>query len=415
MEKQKRQDIIIKSCCLIAALVLWMYVRVNEDPVITSTVKYVPVKILNEDTLTERNLVLMSEQDFYINLTVKATASVIADLDKNKDFKLVADLQGYALTPGENKVQVTVKESPTGVSVVNAEGLLMKLDVDNLIEKNVDVKASVTGAVEQGYYNDENIISPNLVKVSGPERYVNKVSSITAEVDITGANVDITKNYKITCVDEDGKEVLGVTTYPEYVEITSKINKGKHLPINVVTSGSPTDSVSILSVEPSLKDIEIAGESEIINKITSIDTSPINLASIKENTSLDVNLIIPNGVYTVSGQKTVTVKITVKKYSEKTFKVPVEYTNLKAEYTASEGIKEVELTLKGEEAAINAINAATLKANVNLKDLVEGSHSLNVDVVGIPEGIEVKNQTPKTVDIELKTKSTQEESKADDN
>ncbi len=27
MDKQKRQDIIIRICCVIAALVLWMYIR----------------------------------------------------------------------------------------------------------------------------------------------------------------------------------------------------------------------------------------------------------------------------------------------------------------------------------------------------------------------------------------------------
>ena len=93
MDKQKKQDIIIKVCCVVAALVLWMYIRISQDPVLTSTVKYVPVQILNESTLQERNLVLMKDQEFYINLSVKATSSVLAGLDKNKDFKLVADLQ----------------------------------------------------------------------------------------------------------------------------------------------------------------------------------------------------------------------------------------------------------------------------------------------------------------------------------
>ena len=65
MDKQKRQDIIIRICCVIAALVLWMYIRSSEDPVTTSVIKYVPVKILNEDTLADRDLVLIPNQDFY--------------------------------------------------------------------------------------------------------------------------------------------------------------------------------------------------------------------------------------------------------------------------------------------------------------------------------------------------------------
>ena len=107
MDKQKRQDVIIRICCLVAAIVLWMYVRSSEDPVITSVLKYVPVEVLNADTLADKGLVLI-EQDFYINLSVKAPVSVVNYLDKNKDFKLAVDLQGYGLTPGENKVPVQI-------------------------------------------------------------------------------------------------------------------------------------------------------------------------------------------------------------------------------------------------------------------------------------------------------------------
>ncbi|HBA05155.1 MAG TPA: hypothetical protein DCW51_15130, partial [Clostridium sp.] len=200
MDKQKRQDIIIRICCVIAALVLWMYIRSSEDPVTTSVIKYVPVKILNEDTLADRDLVLIPNQDFYINLTVKAPASTIKDLDK-KEFSLVADLQGYALTPGENKVQVKVKEAIPGVSVVNSDGLLMKVDVDTLADKYVNVTSGIVGEVAEGYYNDDSVISPNSVKISGPQRYLDQVVGAVAQVDITNASTDIDKNCKVTLVD----------------------------------------------------------------------------------------------------------------------------------------------------------------------------------------------------------------------
>lgn len=407
MDKQKKQDIIIKVCCVVAALVLWMYIRISQDPVLTSTVKYVPVQILNESTLQERNLVLMKDQEFYINLSVKATSSVLAGLDKNKDFKLVADLQGYALTPGENKVQVTVKESPTGVSVVNPEGLLMKIDVDNYVEKEVPIEVNLTGKVDEGYYNNENKLSVTSATVSGPGRYVNKVTAAIAEIDLNKANTDLTKSYILKGVDEDKNQVSGITIYPETVEITSKINKGKYLPINVVTSGAITDSLSIESIEVIPKSIEVVGEAEAIDKIASINTEPINLSKITDNTTLEVNLVLPENIYLIGDVKTVKVNVSIKKFAEKTIKIPIEYTNLGEKLQLSNNPQEVELVFRGESSVIEGISEGKIKASVNLNGLSEGKHSLNVEVAGIPDNVELKTQNPKTVNVELK--STKEE------
>lgn len=407
MDKQKKQDIIIKVCCVVAALVLWMYIRISQDPVLTSTVKYVPVQILNESTLQERNLVLMKDQEFYINLSVKATSSVLAGLDKNKDFKLVADLQGYALTPGENKVQVTVKESPTGVSVVNPEGLLMKIDVDNYMEKEVPIEVNLIGKVDEGYYNNENKLSVTNATVSGPGRYVNKVTAAIADIDLNKANADVTKSYILKGVDEEKNQVSGITMYPETVEITSKINKGKYLPINVVTSGAITDSLSIESIEVVPKSIEVAGETEAIDKIASINTEPINLSKITNSTTLEVNLVLPENIYLIGDIKTVKVNISIKKFAEKTIKIPIEYTNLGEKLQLSNNPQEVELVFRGESSVIEGISEGKIKASVNLNGLSEGKHSLNVEVAGIPDNVELKTQNPKTVNVELK--STKEE------
>lgn len=413
MDKQKRQDIIIRICCLIAALALWMYIRASLDPVLTSTVKYVPVEILNEDTLDDRNLVLIPGQDFSINLTVKATNALIAGIDKNKDFKLVVDLQGYALTPGENKVQVTVKESPTGVQVVNAEGLLMKMDVDNLVSKELPVESQVSGNVEEGYYNDDNILSIKTGEVSGPERYVSKVTRLVADIDIDNATEDIVKSYKIKAVDENGKEITGVDVSPEYVQVTSDIKKGKMVPVNVVTTGTSPSGVTVASIESNPKSIEISGDSEVIDQISSINTENINLSAITDSTNKEVQLVLPEGVNIVGDNKGVSVKIVVKRVAEKKLTLSVANTNLGEGLSISSGPGAVEVIISGDSSKLDGISEDTLKANVDLSGLTEGSHSVNVNITGLPDGIELKKCNPQEVTVELK--STKEEKKTDGN
>lgn len=402
MDKQKRQDIIIKICCVVAALVLWTYIRVSENPVITSTIKYVPVEILNEDTLEQRSLVLMPDQEYYINLSVKATATTLADIDRNKDFKLVADLHGYALTPGENKVKVTLKEAPAGVSVVNIDGLLMKIDVDNLVSRDVPIEANISGKVEQGYYNDENTLSPTTASISGPERYVSLVAKVVADIDVSNANKDLSRNYKLKCIDSDGKEVTGVNIYPEYAQVVSKINKGKHLSINVITKGSLGNSLVLQSIEVDPKTIEVSGSAENIDKYTTIDTEPIDLSTITEDTTLDVKLAIPENITMVQKDKTVKVKIYVKKISEKTIRIPLEYINLKDGYSVNKDISDIEVIFRGDSSVINSMESSAYRATVNLADLGEGTHNIKVELIGIPDNVEVKEQKPTTIDVEIK-------------
>lgn len=402
MEKQKRQDIIIRICCIIAALVLWMYIRSSEDPITTSVIKYVPVQILNEDTLADRDLVLIPNQEFYINLTVKAPASTIRDLDKNKDFTLVADLQGYALTPGENKIQVKVKEASPGVSVVNSDGLLMKVDVDTLANKYVNVTSGVEGEVAEGYYNDDAVISPNSVKISGPQRYLDQVVGAVAQVDVTNASADIDKTSKITLVDSDEKEVSGLSVYPEYVQVKVKIKKGKYLGINVQTTGTPSSGIEIVSIEAIPKSIEVAGASDVIDKVKDINTSPIDISSITESTTMDANLIIPEGIHSVNNEKTVKVKFVVKRYSQKTLNIPISYNNLGEKLTLENYTQTLKLTISGEESELKKVSEDTIKAIADLNGLKEGTHDIKVQLSGVPNTIKIKEQAPESVSATIK-------------
>ena len=410
MEKQKRQDVIIRICCIVAALVLWMYIRSSEDPVTTSVIKYVPVQILNEDTLQARDLVLMPNQEFYINLTVKAPTSKIKDLDKNKDFSLVADLQGYALTPGENKIPIKVKKVNPGVSVVNAEGLSMSVDVDTLANKYVNVTPRTSGEVAEGYYNDNPEVSPNSVKISGPQRDLDQVVEAVAEVDITNANTDIdTPTSKVTLVNSDGREVSGLSVYPEYVQVKAKIKKGKYLGVHVQTTGAAPSGIEIVSIEAAPKSIEVAGASELIDQIKDINTAPIDLSSITESTTVNANLIIPEGVHSVNNEQTVKVKFTVKKYSEKTLSIPISYPNLGENLTLENSTATLKLTITGEVSELNKVSEDTVKATVDLKGLTEGSHEAKVQVSGIPNTVQGKSQIPENVTITITKKPTTEE------
>ena len=413
MDKQKRQDVIVRICCLVAAVVLWMYVRSSEDPVITSTLKYVPVEILNADTLSEKGLVLMDNQDFYINLSVKAAASIVSDLDKNKDFKLVVDLQGYTFQPGENKVKVMVKESPTGVTIANADALYMKIDVDNLVERNVNIVSEVSGDVKEGYYSSDPVISPNNVIISGPERIVNQVAKGVVQLNLNGASEDISKSVKIKLVNEDDREIKGVTLNQEYAQVNIEINKGKMVKVNTRTTGSAQNNIFIESITTNPVEVEVAGDSNLVDGLSYINTEEIDLSKITDSTTLDVNLVIPEGVKIINDLKSVKVKVVVTKYKEKVFKIPLNYINLDENLILEESSSTIDITVVGTEKNINELTENSFKANVDLAGITEGSHELDIQITGTSDAIQLKNKNPEKVTVIVK--KANEETSSNDN
>lgn len=413
MDKQKRQDVIVRICCLVAAVVLWMYVRSSEDPVITSTLKYVPVEILNADTLSEKGLVLIDNQDFYINLSVKAAASIVSDLDKNKDFKLVVDLQGYTFQPGENKVKVMVKESPTGVTIANADALYMKIDVDNLVEKSINIVSEVSGKVKEGYYSSDPVISPNNIIISGPERIVNQVEKGVVQLNLNGASEDISKSLKIKLVNEDDREITGVTLNQEYVQVNVDINKGKMIKVNTRTTGSAQNNIFIESISTNPVEVEVAGDSNLIDGLSYINTEEIDLSRITDSTTLDVNLVIPEGVKIINDLKSVKVKVVVTKYKEKVFTLPLNYINLDENLILEESNSTIDITVVGTEKNINELTADSFKANVDLAGITEGSHELEVQITGTSDAIQLKNKNPEKVTVIVK--KANEETSSNDN
>lgn len=413
MDKQKRQDIIIKFCCLVAAVVLWMYVRSSEDPVITSVLKYVPVEVLNADTLADKGLVLIDSDEFYINLSVKAAASIVGDLDKNKDFKLVVDLQGYALTPGENKVQVSIKESPAGVTIVNSDALYMKIDVDSLVSKDVEIIAKTEGEVAEGHYSSEPVVSPGTVKIEGPERLISQIVSGLVKVDLTGASEDISKNLKIRLVNENEKEIKGVILAQDYAQVDVDVKKGKLLDINVRTVGTAPANIFIDSITSMPKSIEVAGDSSIVDGLSYINTAEIDLSKITESTTFNVDLVIPDGVSTVSNETTVQIKVVVTKYQEKKFTLPINHINLGADLLLEEQNLTTEIVVIGSEQAINELTVDNFKATVNLNNLAEGSHDVTIEITGVPDSVQLKSTTPDKIKVVIK--KTNEETNNNDN
>lgn len=396
-ERNKKEQLIIKICCLIAAFGLWLYTTNVLNPIRTYK-KSIPVVLMNADAIGQSNLTLIPGQNPSITLTLKGTANDVYSVTENQ-FKVVIDLGAYVLKKGENIIPVELKEIPNNIKVVNTENLWAKVEIDELEEKVVPIKTDIEGKAKEGYYALKTNINENSARITGAARYVEKVDSVVAKYNISNRTSDLQQSVSLKPVDKNNNVVDYVKVEPSYVNVKVPIKKIKSIPITVKTTGELADRIlnSIISIPSS---IEIAGEDALINSITSLNTETIDLSTSSKD-EIDIKLIVPEGVTLINNNGYVKVKITSNNILQKSISSTIKFINKSEDYDVTSDISQVNIIIKGTGDILN--NITTIESYIDLNSLKEGTHSLPIGV-NIPSNVSLVSVTPSNINVTIKKK-----------
>lgn len=398
MANKDKQQIMAIVLSVFIAFILWLYVMGEKNPVQIRTIEDIPVTLYNVENVKNSNLVMLPNQNFTINLTIKGRALDVFKVTK-EDFKVEADMSGY-LKRGDNNIPVEIKKKPQGVEIVT-DGIYpyIRVKLDNLVAKSYPVNINITGIPKEGYDTLEPVVRPSEIIVIGPEEYINKVSYVEGQVDVTGAFSDISNSIIVKAYDRERKQVSNVETDPKYVDVLVSVKPTKEVPINVVTKNTLPKGKVIKSINLSQPKVYILGDVNVINKIKEIETKPIDLQQIGQSTSLQVELNLPKGVYVKSKDKSIQVDLVVENIIQREIKIPVLMKNQVDTYSYTLSQNEVTLTVRGSESQINALDEKQLSYELDVSQYDEGEHTVpikitkisNVDVIDInPTSIKLR-------------------------
>ncbi|MDF2503465.1 CdaR family protein [Clostridium sp.] len=399
MEKKTKQQIIIKICCVIAAFCLWLYISNWENPIKTYKLKSVSVELINTDALAQSKLTLSPDQNFNVSLTLRGTDLEVMRA-RPEDFKIVADMSEYAVKKGDNRIPVQIVHYPNNINIENNNAMWVDVNLDDLHQKTVSVKAKIEGSPKEGYYSSEAVISPSDAIVSGPGKFVNMVKNVIINANVANFNKDVDLSVPLQAVDGAGKIVANVKVQPQNVNVTIPIKKAKSVSINIKTTGQATNGVNIKSLTPVQSTIDVIGDNDSLNKVSSIDTVPIDLSKITENKTINVRLSLPNGISTLSGDNYINVKATVEGIIQKTFSSNINFINVPSGFNASLDNDKENITVSGDESVINSIKDGDIKCNVDCTSLQEGTHNVQVSVA-LPQGVTNIASDPSTVKVTI--------------
>lgn len=382
---KNKQKVIVQLVCVLLSFGLWIYVTNIENPIKSYELNKVPVEIKNSDNLKSSGLTLSPNQNFYVNLKIEGSSQDLFSIDK-EDFKISVDLNELVLKKGENKVMVRIEEAPQDIKIKNSTGLIITINTEEYKTKEVPVKSKINVISKSGYYVATPIFSPEIVLVSGPESLVDRVTSVVAEAEESNAVKTIIKNYTVIPVDDNYKEVIGVQLSQKWVEATIEINEGKTVPIKINVIGTIQNDLKLKSISSDTTEIGITGPKSILDSISEIGTENIDISQIKDNTSIEVKLKIPDGILIHNGQNNINVNILVEKKKTKEFTINYSIIGQQEGISIVPDKNNITIEVIGFEDDINNLTEANFSAQLDVSQYTkEGEYTKapTVSLVGV--------------------------------
>lgn len=333
MEKRKKKinifhaldkPLVLRIFSIALAIIIWIILSILLFPTITMTVYDVPVKLDIEGTnVEELGLSPVNYNEVKVDVRLSGMRYEIGnynadDLIATLDLDEVKEDGSYVLDVNVKSVH----DDKCDVIKVTPAKVKVKFDIIKSIDFPLEVEEPGFSG-DEGYTLKKPTVSPEKVKIYGPQEEINKIHS--AVVKVNGSKQKLTETYitsdtELVLYTKDGAEIdqTNLTASDEAFEVTFPIYQQKTVPFTLSIQQAPVNfDLSILkySFDPETITILSSGDLKQIESKNAgfVYLNQINLKDKKFEIMLD------NGQYNDSGINEVTVKFDNTGFSSKTF------------------------------------------------------------------------------------------------
>ncbi|PYZ91910.1 hypothetical protein CR194_17050 [Salipaludibacillus keqinensis] len=332
----------------------------DENYVLTEGPEFVQVTLRGPQTALTMAQVNQAQQELYVDLAGKE-AGVHYERVQHRGFPADLSLSVVPMT-----VRVTLQEKQTA-------------------SFPVDVELENEGQIEEGYVVGTPEVNPSSVDVTAAQGLIEQIATARANVDISDRNSSFEDSVPVVFYDQNGND-LGLNADPPAVEVHVPITSpNKEVPIRIGRDGELPDGVAIDSISTQPESVTIFGPVNVINEISFIDLSSIDLTEITNDTSFELTVPVPEGVERVEPE-TITVEVEATEEAEREFsdfQITVEglEDGQAVEFLSPEdGL--FDFIVKGSSSALERLDRGDLEASIDVEDLSEGEHELTLDING---------------------------------
>ncbi len=313
---------------LVISFGLWVYVVTVEAPESEETYYNIPVVLDGQGMLDERNLMVISDREILVNLTL---AGYRTDLDKldNSSITLIADLSQIR-EPGLHKLNYTVSYPSSNqngaIHTVQKDPQEIEVLVVERARKDVPVKVVYTGTLPSGYTADRQNVTLDhaTVTISGPKDVVDQIAEARIAIDLDGQTETIVETFRHTLCNEKGDpvaDVSDITANVSDVKATVIIRKLKDIPLRleVIPGGGVSMEMAGISMDRDM--ITVSGSEAALKDLDELVIGSIDLGKLTGSTELSFEIILPEGITNVTGVTTVTVTVELPEMETRSYTV----------------------------------------------------------------------------------------------
>ncbi len=350
---------------------LWLYVITVISPDQTRPYYKVPVVLDNQNALSERQLMLVSDPNPTVTVELAGTRSDLNKINAS-NLTIVAELGGIT-QPGEYLVGYSVtppNDILTGpITVQGRDPQQIQVKVAERVSKEVPVKIKFEGNIPDGYIKGTPELDYSEIKVAGPKEVVEQIDHAAIKVDLINRTESISQSYRYELQNSEGEplDVKLVTTNVEKVRLQLRISAIKKVPLKVkiVAGGGATEATCTYQVSPA--QISIAGSETVLKSINEIVIGTVNLADFSTSATKDFEILLPEGVTNESGVNKATVTISFPTLRKKTFDISnIQTVEVPEGMEADVLTKMLTITIRGPEDQVTAVQASDISVQVNL-------------------------------------------------
>ncbi len=376
----------------VIALGLWMYVRTYVNTDYEQTLYNVPVALEGESILTERQLMLLSEEEHEVNIKVHGSRQDVGKINSG-NIQAVADLSNI-YEPGEHNLTYTIifpGDVPTGAVSAEKNPDRVRVIVARKKTKEIPIEVSYLGDVPADYIKDISALTLDYayVEITGPEEVVDQIDHAALAIDCEGRTETIYESYRYELRDAEEKPVDAgwITTNVSEVKVHLPVSMVKKIPltVTVIDGGGATGDTSKIDIEP--KEISVSGSETALNALTELNLGTIDLAQITEDTVKEYEISLPEGMKNVTNLPTATVSISFPRLTTREFTITeFEVLNLEEGMTWEALTKQLTITVRGLKSEIQRLNEADIIAQLDLKG-VENTYAVE-PIILFPKSFE---------------------------
>ena len=417
MSKNKNRNLTVKILALFISILLWSYVRGDENPNIIREIRGVNVEIKNERLLNEAGLVVIEPEEIIISVKIQGRKSDVNLVTKEK---IEAQVDLAEVTKGSKKVRIDI-EVPYNVEIVDKSETYASFEIDSIVTVEREVEIDIQGD-DVNHIVEESVPTPRSVTVSGPSIYMDNLARVVSSIDVGNISTNGVMRLPVKLLDKDGNEIKELKVKPSKVEVSFLLLKTKEVPVEASLVGSLKDDYEISSYNTNPSTVVIKGLEEDIENITKIQTQDVNLAEVNKDESINVGLKLPSGVNVNEGKEKVTVNIKLKNNNIeppeviepeediiKEVSIPIEEVelinkneDLEASFDVSNP-EEIGISIEGNKDIIENLEGKDINLSVDLNELEDGIHEVKI-AIGDIKDIIVKSVHPESIKIKLELK-----------